>query len=224
MAPLPCIEVAPVAEALRLTMPGGATLVHQDLATVAQPALAPLVPLFDVLDALVTVVGVVQAIPDALGPPPDPSGLIQLMPALSEKLSKLLGLVPQVSVPLTVVGLIDGVITALEQARSQLAGLLEQVARILRATERAAEIGDPELARIVGCAQAGLQQSTSNVGRTLGAVGGVLAILRILMGLIGGPEVPDLGSMDGLPLDAAMAAIDDLIGLLRTVRDAVPIP
>jgi hypothetical protein len=205
-------------------LPGGPTLVHQDLATVAQPALAPLMPLFDIIDAVVTAIGVVQAIPDALGPPPDPSGLLSLMPKLVEKLEKLLTLVPQLSVPLTAVGLVDGVITALEQARSQLVALMAQAERIATAQARAAELGDPDLARLVGCAQDSLAQETANVGRSLGPVGGVLGILRLLLGLIGGPEVPDLSSMDGLPLDGAIAALDELIAALRTVRDAIPLP
>jgi hypothetical protein len=221
---LPCIKVEAVPEAGRLTLPGGAALVHQDLATIAQPAMAPMVPVFDVIDALVTAIGVVQAIPDALGPPPDPSGLIQLMPELAEKLSKLLGLVPQVSLPLTVVGLVDAVINALEQAKSQLMALVEQVTRITRAVERASQIGDPELERLVGCARDGVAQTTSNVGRALGAAGGALAMIRIFMGFIGGPEVPDLASLDGLPLDEATAAVDGLVATLRSLRDAIPLP
>jgi hypothetical protein len=224
MAPLPCIEVPASPSPIRLPLPGGAALVHQDIITIAQPAMAPLVPLFDVIDALVTVVGVVQAIPDALGPPPDPSGLVALMPALAQKLSKLLGLIPQVSLPLTVVGLVDAVIGALQQVRSQLVGLVEQVERIAGAAERASQIGDPELTRLVACAQEGVTQSTVNIGRALGAVGGVLGMLRILMGLIGGPQIPDLTSLDGIPLDEAMAIIDELVNTLRALRDTIPIP
>jgi hypothetical protein len=224
MAPLPCVTVPPAPPNVQLTLPGGASLVHQDIATVAQSALAPLMPLFDVIDALVTAIGVVQAIPDALGPPPDPSGIIALLPELGEKLSKLLGLIPQASVPLTAVGLVDAVIAALEQARSQLNALVEQVERIARAVERASEIGDPELARLATCARDGVAQSVSNVGSSLGAVGGILGLLRALMGLIGGPEIPDLGSLDGLPIDQAMALLDDLVTTLRTVRGAIPLP
>jgi len=221
---LPCVKIGPIPEATRLVLPGGPTLVHQDLATVAQPALAPLMPLFDVIDAVVTAIGVVQAIPDALGPPPDPTALISMMPQLVEKLEKLLALVPQVSVPMTVVGLLDGVITAIEQARRQLVALMVQVARIGAAEARAAELGDQDLTRLVGCARDSLAQEAANVGRALGPVGGVLGILRILLALIGGPEVPDLSSLDGLPLDGAIAALDQLIAALRAVRQAIPLP
>jgi hypothetical protein len=221
---MPCLKIASLPSPLKVTLPGGATLLGKDLSTLAQPALAPLMPVFDIIDAVVAIVSVLQAIPDALGPPPDPTAIASKLPELSEKLGKLLGLVPQVSLPLTVAHLLDGIVAELERARSQLVALKEQVQRIALAVERASQLGDPDLTQLTQCASDSLSQETANVGRALAALGGLIGILRILLGLIGGPTIPDLSSLDGVPLDDAIAIFDEVITAFRTARQAIPIP
>ena len=211
-------------EPLRATFVGGATLVAQDLVKAAQPALAPLQPLFDIIDAISTTFKVIQAIPDAFGPPPDPTGLISLLPELAEKVSKLAGLVPQLSVPLMAVNLIDGIIRELERAQSQLRALVDTLARAAAAGQRAQELGDVDLARLAGCAQEDTATATGNVLRSLGPVAGILGIVSPLLSAIGGPQLPDLSSLEGAGLDQALAALDGLIEVLRTARGAIPIP
>ena len=44
------------------------------------------------------------------------------------------------------------------------------------------------------------------------------------LGMVGGPEVPDLSDLAGRPLDDAIAPIDAIIETLQGVRDAVPVP
>jgi hypothetical protein len=214
------LDLAP----LRATFPGGATLVARDLVMAAQPALAPLQPIFDIIDAISATLRVVQAIPDALGPPPDPTGIISLLPELAEKVGKLAGLVPQLSVPIMTVNMIDGVIRELEQAQSQLRSLADLVARAAAAEQRAQELRDEGLAKLAGCAREDAATSSGNLLRGLGAVAGVLGMLRPLVLAVGGPQLPDLSSLDGDDLGQLNAAFEELITLLRTLRGAIPIP
>jgi hypothetical protein len=214
----------PVVEPLAATFPGGARLEDVDLIKAAQPALAPLQPIFNIIDAVTTTFQVIQAIPDAFGPPPDPTGLIELLPALAEKVAKLAGLVPQLSVPLTAVNLLDAVIRELERARGQLQGLVEVLARAAAAGERAAELGDQDLARLVECAEEDVGTAAGNVLGGLAAVGGVLGILRPLVAAIGGPQLPDLSSLDGDDLGQLIATFDELLAVLRAARAAIPLP
>jgi hypothetical protein len=218
-----CVHL-PVIEPQTATFPGGASLEAVDLIEAAQPALAPLQPIFNIIDAVTGVLEVLQAIPDALGPPPDPTGLIEKLPALAEKVGRLAGLVPQLSVPLMAVNLIDAVIRELERARSQLLGLVEALARAAAAGQRATELGDPNLTRLVECAEEDVDTAAGNILSGLAAVGGVLGILRPLVAAIGGPQLPDLSSLDGDDLGQLVATFDELLAVLRAARGAIPLP
>ena len=94
-----CLEIPEIPDPFAITLPGGVTIEQINLAQAIQPALTPLVPFFDVIDAIVAVFNCVKAIPDTLGPPPDPTALAVCIPELGEKVAKLLRLLPQLSLP-----------------------------------------------------------------------------------------------------------------------------
>ena len=106
----------------------------------------------------------VKAIPDALGPPPDPTVLAAALPALSAKVAKLLRLVPQLSLPLLVVGLIDLLIDALGKAKRELQHLQAQMTQLAGVLDRARDLDDPGLLAIAVGAQANVNQEAANVG------------------------------------------------------------
>jgi hypothetical protein len=219
-----CIELPEIPDALAITLPGGVTMQQLNLMQAIQPALTPLVPLFDIIDTVVAVFNCVKAIPDALGPPPDPTILAACIPELGEKVSKLLRLLPPLSLPLTVIGLIDLVIDALEQARRQLVQLQQQVLQILNAIDRATELEDAGLMAITTCARTNVAQEAANVGKALASLGKMIGLLNLFLGMVGAPEVPDLSNLAGRPLDDVVPLIDDLVEVMRTVRGAVPVP
>ncbi|QAT83426.1 hypothetical protein EJ065_1828 [Corallococcus coralloides] len=51
-----------------------------------------------------------------------------------------------------------------------------------------------------------------------------MALLNVLLGLVGGPQVPDFSSLEGSALDAAIAPLDAIVRTLQQVRAAIPIP
>ena len=126
-------------------------------------------PVFDIIDTVVAVFNCVKAIPDSLGPPPDPTALAACIPELAEKVSKLLKLIPQLSLPYTIIGIIDLVIDTLRQARDQLLHLQQQMQQILGAIDRATELEDAALMAITSCAQANVATEAANVGKALAA-------------------------------------------------------
>ena len=209
---------------LSITLPGGVTMQQINLMQAIQPALTPLMPLFDIIDTVVAVFNCVKAIPDSLGPPPDPTALAACIPELAEKVAKLLRLIPQLSLPYTIIGIIDLVIDTLRQARSQLMHLQQQMQQILGAIDRATELEDAGLMAITSCAQANVAQEAANVGKLLASLGKLIGILNIFLGIVGGPEVPDLSNLAGRPLDDVIPPIDAIIEALQTVRSAVPGP
>jgi hypothetical protein len=219
-----CETLPPPLAPLRLTLPGGAALVGADLATLAQPSMAPLAPFFRLADVAVKTVDVVRAIPDALSVPPDPTQILQRLPALVDALAQLLPILPQVSLPLTAVGVLDGVIEELRRTRARLAALDLQARRIEYARARARELGDARLLEQAGCAELDLATAVAHVLSPLASVQGLLAILGLLLGLAGGPSLPPWNfteSDDRGVLESQLRALEDA---LRAVRGSLQLP
>jgi hypothetical protein len=219
-----CLAIPPASDPLRLTLPGGPSIEHMDLLQVVQPALTPLMPIFNIIDAVVAVFECIKAIPQTIGPPPDPTALATAIPDLAQKVGKLLGLIPQLSLPLTVVGLIDLILDTLRKTRDQLKHLQERLESISTTSARALELDDPGLLDIALCAEANVAQEAANLGKALGSIGQLIALMNIFLGMIGGPEIPDLAELSGKPLDQVLDPLDAIVGVLEDARAVVPVP
>ena len=221
----PCQQhLPPGPELQKLSLPGGASLLDANVLRVAQPALAPLTPVFQIIDAVLGVVKVLQAIPDAFGPPPDPTSIASALADLAPKIEKLAGLIPQLSVPLTVVSALDVSINLLQQASTRLDSIDALVQKATKAAGRAQALGDPQLAQLAACAQEDVQTATANFVNELAPLAGVLELLGPLLSLIGGPTLPTLDSLKGVPLADLRTALTDLITTLTSIRQAIPLP
>ena len=207
-----------------MTLPGGVTMQHQDLLKAVQPALTPLMPLFNLLDAIIAIVNTVKAIPESLGPPPDPTKLVKALSEMAKKVAKLLRLVPQVSLPYTIIGVVDVVLDGLATLRTQLAYLEVQARQVARVTARAAELHDEGLDSVAACAKANLEMEAANLMKGLGAMGTLLGILDIFLGMVGGPKVPDMSALSGKSLEDVVAPLDEVVKALEALRQAVPLP
>ncbi|MFZ5446546.1 MAG: hypothetical protein ACOZQL_41545 [Myxococcota bacterium] len=181
-------------------------------------------PVFNILDAVIAVFNTVKAIPESLGPPPDPTKLVSAIVEMTKKVSKLLRLVPQLSLPYTILGVVDLILDTLGRLRDQLVFLSHSAQRLASLTHRAAELNDPGLAAVAACARANIEQEAANLSKGLGAVSTLLGILSIFTSMIGGPKVPDLSSLSGKPLDEAVKPLDDLVKTLQQLRSSVPVP
>jgi len=217
-----CLEIPEIPDPFALTLPGGIEIEDVNLMKIIQPALTPLVPFFDLIDTIVAIFNCVKAIPDAFGPPPDPTVFATCLPDLAKKLNKLLNMLPQVALPRLIVRLLTLVIESLRTVRSQLMHLQAQMLQILGTIDRAKQLEDAGLMAIAQCAQANVAQEAANVGKSLAAIGKLLGLINLFMGLIGGPEVPDLSNLAGRPLDDTIPPLDELLKGLEAVRELVP--
>lgn len=219
-----CVEIPDIGDPFAVTLPGGIEIQDYNLMRAIQPALAPLVPLFEIVDALVAIYNCVKAIPDTLGPPPDPTALAACLPDLAKKIMQLLKLVPFVSLPITVAHLLDLVIAGLREVKDKLQHLQDQLAQIERSIEHGRNLHDAGLTAILACAAGNVNQEAQNVGKSLASLGKLLTLIGIFMGLIGGPQIPDLAHLNRAPLKEVIAPIDALIEVLLTIRKAIPFP
>jgi hypothetical protein len=219
-----CTAIPDVGDPFALSLPGGLEIEDYNLMKAIQPLLAPLVPLFDIIDTVVAIYNCVKAIPDCFGPPPDPSGLVHCLPTLADKIMKLLKLVPQLSLPITIASLVDLVIAALREVKTKLQNLVDQLGQIERSIEHGRNLNDAGLTAILACAQGNVEQEARNMGKQLASLGKLLAIISMFMEMVGGPAVPNLTDLDGIPLKQVLAPIDALVSVLMTVREAIPFP
>jgi len=219
----PTNQLPPAREPFVLTLPGAVELRDIDPSRVVQPALTPLAPLFNILEAVLAIFDCIRAIPGTFGPPPDPSALISAIADAVRKISRLLGLVPQLSLPRTILGLIDILIGVLEDLVAALRQLVDRLATIARAQERAVALGDDNLTRILGVAQSNVATEAAQLGARLGSVSGVFGLLGVLMRLIGGPDIPNLDRPPVDDLDQFVSTLEGLLQTLHNIRRMVPL-
>ncbi|MBI3184813.1 MAG: hypothetical protein HYZ28_21965 [Myxococcales bacterium] len=231
-----CVEIKVGKQDLCVTFPGGAEMCVQlpttsvpdpmelskQLMAQANAALAPLVPMFNILDVVLALFACVKAIPDSLGPPPDPSKLAKCIPDLAEKAGKLLKLIPQLSVPLMIVGLIDVLLSFLEGLRGQLKAIIDAQVKIAQAATRAAELGNVQLQTVVDCANANIEAQMKNLGEGAAPVNRLIGVINLFMEIVGLPKLPDLSNL-GTDAQAALAPLDAIVEQLKTARAAIPV-
>lgn len=217
-----CPEI-PGLEVCRALLPGGLEFEDVDLLRLVQPALAPLVPMFTIMEVVVAIKACIEAVEDALGPPPDPSKLARCLPDLSRKIGKLLRLLPQFSVPVLLITLIDCIVRELEKLRRFVLGLLRELERISALLALAAELNDPNINLIGACAGDRLAATLDGRMKGLVALGRVLGSIRVLGALVGvnSDAVPDFAAISAAPLAEAVEQIDSTIEALGALRGAI---
>ena len=218
-----CIEIPEIPDPFAIPLPGGIEIEDVNLMKMLQPALTPLVPLFDIIDTIVAIFNCIKAIPDMLGPPPDPTVLTACLPDLAKKLNKLLNMLPQVALPRLIKRCLKLAVETLRTVRSQLMHLQAQMLQILGTIDRARKLKDAGLMAIAQCAQANVATEAANVGKSLAALGKLLGLINLFMGLIGGPKVPDLSKLAGRPLDDTLPPLNELIKVLSAAESAFPV-
>jgi hypothetical protein len=228
-----CIDLKVASQELCITFPGGAEMcvqvpgvpdptdVSKQLLAQANAALAPLVPIFNIVDAILALFNCVKAIPDSLGPPPDPTKLAECIPDLAKKIDQLLKLIPQLSIPVLIAGLIDVLLFYLQGFRGQLQAVIAHQARLLAAATRAAELGNVQLRTVVDCATGQMDAYLQNLNEGMKPLNRLVGLLNLFLQLAGLPPIPDFKNL-GDDAEAALAPLDAVIDSLKTVRAGLP--
>lgn len=230
-----CVEIKAAPQSLSLTFPGGAEMnvqlpdpgipdpmqLAKQLMAQANAAMAPLVPVFNIIDTVIALFKAVKAVPDAITSL-NPGKIIETIPDVTKKASKLLKLVPQLSVPLMIVGLVDVLLMFLDGVTGQLKALIQQQVRIQQAATRAAELGNTQLQVVVDCANANVGAQMQNLAEGAAPVNRLIALINIFMELIGLPKLPDLSNL-GSDAAAALKPIEDMVKLLKDIRATIPV-
>lgn len=228
---LACVELAATGSEICIFFPGGATFCASygfelcDPAEVIKPllaqvntALAPLTPFLNVLDVLKALVDCVSAIPDSLGPPPDPTAISNCIPGLLEALEKLAELFPPLSLFKLVKSILLAIIAFLVGLRNKIAAFVDQLERIAAAATAAAALGNVRLQAVVDCATGNLDVQLQNLNASVAPLNRLIGLVNTILELAGLPCIPTLADLGDFLTDP----LDTLIEILQTIADAIP--
>jgi hypothetical protein len=186
-----------------------------------QAALAPLMPFFKMLDTILALKDLAQAIPDALGPPPDPSKLAEAVSKVLSSAESLAQLVPQLSVPILIRDLVVLLVRFLSSLETDLLAIEGAQERATEASTQAdaIEAESPDgAARLRAAATLGGALAGDQLAGLVAAAAPVVAILDIvglLASLAGLPAPPSL-SVGGADVSVVREAV-------TAVREALEI-
>jgi hypothetical protein len=180
-----------------ITFPGGAELCAQmgfetgDLTEITKSllgqvnaAMMPLIPAFDLMDVALSVLECIKAIPDSLGPPPDPSKILKCIPKLKEAVDKVLKLIPIVSIPALAKSLIEVLITALLGVKLNLLAMLKRQTSLIDAANNANQLGNLTFKTAVDCAQQNLDIQVQNIGAGMLPLNRLISLLNFFLAIV----------------------------------------
>ena len=153
----------------------------------------------------------------------NPGALVEAIAELIEKIDGLLQLIPQLSVPLLVLDLLDMILLFFQGMTEVLTALVAQENRIAVAQQVASDQELAELQAAVDCATDQLAAQLANLSAGAGPVDQLIGVINIFVSLVPGiPEVPTLGDLPDDPTEA-LAAVQAFTDILTSVRNAIPI-
>jgi hypothetical protein len=191
------------------------------------PATSFLQPLMNILDTVLAIFKCLEAFTD-FATSLDPSGIFECLPELAEKINGLLTMIPQLSIPRMVISMIKSIISLLRGLAYDLQYTVNRLVALATEIDRAADLGDVNKSGFLACAENTMSESMSATSQALKAVGRIILLINIFMGLFGGPEIPCFGELlDGAGAEALQPIIDVINGiadLLQQLLDLIPDP
>jgi hypothetical protein len=222
--------IPPPAAPLKVTLPGGLVVegvtegIAADALTqaramlaAANPALAPLGPVFSIIDALLAVKKFAEAVPDVLT---NPGKVVEGVTGLVGKIGKLATIIPQLSVPLMLLGVVDLVIGVMNGLATTLDGIADQEDKIVEARDTGTASSLPDLIAIADQAQVQMDTTKESALSALDQVEPLVEIINIFCDVAGLPKIVldvDTSGSTREAADAFRAAADVLLQFRATI-------
>lgn len=143
-------------------------------------------------------------------------------PDLTTKAARVAALVPQLSVPLMILGLIDTLLAFLGGLAGQLRAIIGQQMRIQRAETRAAELGNAQLQAVADCSKHHVTAQLQRLAESVAPVNRLIALINVFAQLVGLGPLPDLSNL-GTDAAVALRGLDDTLKALQEIRAAIPV-
>ena len=191
-----------------------------NLLSQAGPVMGGLAPFFTLLDVVIKLFETVKAIPDSilsLNPQP----LIEAIQELTQAVAEVVKLIPQLSLPVMIVGLIDTIIIFLEGLVPELVALGELQTKADGIRSAGEDEGIQRLIDFADCLDADVASQTDALSKSLGPVGQIIEVMNILLSLAGLPAIPGIGDFSDPAGGATLLA--DFVEVLSAIRDTIPV-
>jgi hypothetical protein len=189
-------------------------------------ALAPFSAIFQLIDTVKALIDVVEAVPKALTEfPPNPGKITSKLPALREKVTQLLSLLPQAALPLLLIDIINALFLFAEGILEELDALDDATARAEAARTTAAGL-DPtndatarlSLEDVASCLDEQLSKRIAGIQASSGPINDTIGIVNSLLEIINLPTIPTLNDL-GEDVATARAAVQAFTDTLKPLRD-----
>jgi hypothetical protein len=197
--------------------PSGAELVNQLLAQ-ASAATAPLTPIFNIIEAILAIKDFASTVPEVVL---NPGAVVEAIEELISKVDNLAAIVPQLSVPLMILGYIDTIISGLNALIVELQAIQDLETRTATAAQLAIDISSDALTASVECSNAVITARKGNLNESIAPLNSVIELVASLGKLVG-LNIPTLETLS----DDSQEAIDSLtafVSTLTTLRNSIPV-
>jgi hypothetical protein len=195
-----------------------------DLLRAIQPAIAPIIPIINIVEAAIAVFEIVKSIPSAITSL-NPFSVIEAILDAIEKLAPILALLPWLSLPFMVVDVIDAFISTLNNLKSVIVRLQNEIGQIEAARVLASNLPNAQdLLDLLICAEDNVYIELNNNISALQALGKLLNIIGYMASLLGVDPPPSFDEINEVALEDLVDEIDRIIDALEYFRSLIPLP
>ncbi len=179
-------------------------------------ALAPLQPFFNVLDVVIAIVTCIQAIPDMVAIPPDPSKFFNCIPGLLEAIEKVIGLPLQI--PKMIKQIILIIIEAILTIIGEIEAFIDYELDILSAGTEPAWPGNLALTSILDCETGNFDLQLHNLNESLKPLNRLIGFINFFVYTFTGQQLPTFADLGTAAKDAIQPMKDTLATIVQIVN------
>ena len=191
----------------------------QSLMAQLGPALAAIRPVLTIIDTVIALKDVVESIPGLMVG--DFESFLDALNRVAKGVSVLIGMTPQLSIPVMVrdtINVLVSALTVIEAVVDQVIGTQQDAQDILTAAASAPANIKTKMEADAACLQSQADKQLEHAIVALGPVGNLIGICQALLDMIPGlPELPTLDDLTGQSATQVKAAISTLRSLLQAV-------
>lgn len=231
--PIPdCIQYPEVPPRHRLIMPGGIVIEtppifgpHTRLVelermfAVLAPAMAGMGPFFTLLGVVSAIIDMVKAIATL-----DPVAIADAAVAFAQAVDRLVGLLPQTSLPLFIVGLLYLVIDVLAEMITFLQRIVQLQSQVASMRDYALAHGFDDMYQDALCLDRNLQSEMEYFNSAMGALAAFTAIITLLGSIAGLTIELDTTVDPDTPIEETIDVLAEMVNTIRTIIEAIPLP
>ncbi len=192
-------------------------------------SMAPFGMLFCLLDVLEKVKATLDAMPAALGPPPDPAEITTALSDLASAFGCITSAIPTLSVPLLVKDLLDYLIAMLGCMISSLQSIISNITALNDTVTSAASLTNPTLDAAILAARNNHGAAANQSVALLNPLQPVFTVMNLMFALIPGGHVIEFEQPDPLAdpvdlteLNAMVVTLQGLEAQLTAIRGLIP--